>query len=312
MVQVLPGVPTFGSRLAAVLGNAGENIGKGITQRRARNSLDELLNPQQSQATNPGQSPQGQADQQQQQSPINPLETVRAYNLAEQAYGPEGAKLIANSISQKQLQQQKAQDRRQQAIEDANRAAEHKFEEAEQKPKFEAIGANRVAIPEALAASDRVIDAVSGGDLGPSSAANLGQFLSEVGVPSSITNALQSVESKEFNSGMKQLIGHVVTESFRGASTKRQLQLVEQMQAQVGVRKEANLAAAFAGRSELEIKQKEVDLYDQFREDGYSPSQALARTKKPLKEFRDQIGKEYFQILQELKDEMDANALAGK
>src|ERR1700728_1082744 len=102
MVQVLPGVPTFGSRLAAVLGNAAGDIGEGLGKRKDRRALDAELRGLESPVQGQQQPAPGQYEPQPSQagnqpSQIQPVNLASLYSKAERVLGKEGARQLVEA-----------------------------------------------------------------------------------------------------------------------------------------------------------------------------------------------------------------------
>jgi len=102
-VQILPYVPSFLEQLAPHIKQAMSDVSASLEQRKAMKGLNALFNPLQAQAA-PGQEmPEGaQMPQQSALDTTSPLAAVQAFKLAEKALGPAGAKVLVDSLMQKQ------------------------------------------------------------------------------------------------------------------------------------------------------------------------------------------------------------------
>lgn len=294
MVQVLPYVPSFLEKLTPYLQQAGEDINTGIQQRSAMKGLESLINP-------PAQAEPGK---EQPKAPVSPLESlspineVKTFKLAEKAVGPQAAKVLIDNL----MQTQKMKDKENIEIRKEERASERKLQETEQVPFFEKIAKDREVLPSALQSNEQVIDAIIKGDVGPGSLPHLGAIARDLGVPDSLTKLLESTDSKEFNSGIKQLMGRTIKDTFRGTTSAREIEIAEAVQAEIGVKPEANLAAAWAVQSDLMARQEELRLYDELIEQGVSRSKIPAVINKKMMPYRKQLKDEYFEAINQLRE----------
>ncbi len=211
------------------------------------------------------------------------------------------AGLDPHAYSQSLLANQKLQNKAALDIQKEERAGERKLQEAEQLPFIEKIARDRDTLPAAIQSNDQIIDAIIKGDVGPGSMPHLGAIARDLGVPSSITKLLESTDSKEFNSGVKLLMGKTIKDTFRGTTSKREIEIAEQVQAEIGVKPEANLAAAWAVQADLMARQEEIRLYDELLEQGVSRTKIPAVINKQMLPYRKQLKEEYFQAIDELR-----------
>lgn len=299
MVQVLPYVPSFGEKLVPVLAQAGSDVAEGIQTRRARSALDKLLNPQpMPQVSDPlNPSPMAGVAAAPQQQGLQPSKVMQLYSLAEKGYGKEQAKILANSY----VEQQKLAGKEGAEIRKEERSTERKLQETEQVPFFDKVAKDRETLPSAIQANDQVIDAIMNGKVGPTSLANVSRIAQDLGVPKSITNMLESPDSKEFNNGIKGLMGHTIKDTFRGTTTQREINIAEAMQAEIGVKPEANLAAAWAVQSDLMLRQEQLRLYDDLVAQGVPRGKIPAVVNKQIEPYRKQLKEQYFEAIDELR-----------
>lgn len=296
MVQVLPAVPSFGEKLANVLGEAGANVAEGIQQRRARSALDKLLNPQFQQQMQPGM--EGQPSSQPQPSPQNtadqlPIKAMQLYDLAAKAYGPQQANILAKGF----IESQKLGQKEQQTIRAEERALGRKSSEG----FFEKVSSDRAKIPEEQLASDMILDAVKSGDIDPWSKAHLADIARSFGAPDALLTALETPGSKEFKTARKTFIGNTIKDAFRGTTTKIEINLAEDMLSEIGVSKEGNLASAWGLQAGLDIRKERVRLADQLIEQGVAPSKIPIAVDKLMEPYIRQVKDEYFEALKDLR-----------
>lgn len=299
MVQIIPANPTFGTLLAQALGNVGLNLGEGLTKRFENKRIQSFLGnylPGGAAADNssPGTSanlnPSNNTVSQPQSNQITPQ--VLASAAADPALRPY------LPVLQGQYEQQQKQIR---DIQKEERADERTFREAELKPYFERIAKNKESLPDALQSNEQVIDAIQKGKVGPGSSAHLAKIAEDLGVPSSITKLLQSPDSKEFNNGIKRLYGNTIKDTFRGTTTQREIDIAEATEAEIGVSKEANLAAALATQARLLIKQEELRIHDELVEQGTPRAKIPALVEKKLMPYRKRLSKDYFDKVEQLR-----------
>jgi len=180
-------------------------------------------------------------------------------------------------------------------------ADERAIERSGHKKFFETVESNRESIPDQQFSNAMILDAVNKGDVDPWSWGHVADMAKALGFSESLTNMLETPGSKEFKTGLKSFIAGTLRESFRGTTNQREIQLAESMLTQIGVSKEGNLAAAWAIQSGLDIKEEQVRLVDEAKEQGIAPSKIPAYVDKKLKSYREQVGKEYFEAVNSLR-----------
>lgn len=185
----------------------------------------------------------------------------------------------------------------QQGIEKENRAVLNKPAEKylEQMAKY------RESAPQAIEASDLMIDAILNDDVGYMSGPHFKEIAESFGVPSSILKKLETPGSKEFKSGRKELMGKIIRDSFRGTTSMREISLAEEMIAELGVEKDANLASALGTKIGWELKQIEADLSQKYADEGIQASKISSMTSKAMKEIRKQKWDDYYDFLKYLR-----------
>jgi hypothetical protein len=308
MVQVLPAVQTFGEKLAPVIGQFGADIGEGLRRRRAQTEWEKLITPRQPPAQPIQNVPQGQTPQAQMQPQSQPglsplqeilnqpggptLQQTLAISQKAQDAGVD-PKVIDNYLSNLQ----RGNIKEQQQIKAEERAIAKKGNEA----FFEQIGTDRVKLGDEERASDMILDAIKSGEIDPFSQAHIGEIARAFGVPEEITKSLETVGSKEFKTARKTFIGNTIKDAFRGTTTKIEINLAEDMLSELGVTKEANLAAAFAIQAGLKIRRERLRLFDELTEEGVSPSKIPATVDKLMKPYIAQEKDYYFEALKSLR-----------
>jgi hypothetical protein len=228
---------------------------------------------------------------------ISPINAPQVYQDFETAFGTEGAKVAMNSL----LQQQKMEQKEGIEIRKEKRGEERKLAETEQVPYYEQIAADRKSLNDYMQSSEQMIDAIKSGEVDPLSLSNIGHIATDLGVPASITNMLETPGSKEFNNGLKQLMGHTIKDTFRGNTTGNELKIAQSMQAEIGVRQEANLAAALSVKSGLLLRQERLRLHDELLEQGVSRSKIPAIVEKKLESYRKKLHDDYFEAINHLR-----------
>lgn len=300
MVQVLPYVPSFGEKLAATLSEAGTDIAKGIQRRSAQTALQKLLNPQQQTVSQSGmpvdQANQfGHQEQPQQQISADqlPIKAVQLYDLASKAYGPEQANILAKGY----LESQKLNIKEQQNIRAEERALGRKAHEG----FFERVSSDRAKLPEEQLSQDMILDSIKSGDIDPWSKAHLADIARGFGAPEALLAPLENPGSKEFKTARKTFIGNTIKDAFRGTTTKIEINLAEDMLAEIGVSKEGNLASAWGLQAALDIRRERVRLADQLAEQGVPPSKIPPTVDKMMEPYIRETKSEYFDALKELR-----------
>ena len=297
MVQVLPYVPGFGEKLLPVLAQAGSDVSQGVMQRNARTALQKFLTPQGSAHPQQGGSPLQQVNQAAQQSQSNvdflPVQAMKAYNLAKEAYGPQQADILAKAY----IDQQKLGAKEQQQIRSEERGIARKGSEA----FFEKIGTDRLKVQDEQLASDMILDAIKSGDIDPFSQAHIGEIARAFGAPEELTKVLETPGSKEFKTARKTFIGNTIKDAFRGTTTKIEINLAEDMLAELGDSKEGNLASAWGLQASLDIRKERIRLADQLLEQGVSPSKVPSTIDKMMEPYIRETKNEYFDAIRELR-----------
>jgi hypothetical protein len=190
-IQVLPSVPSFGNRLAKVLGEVGEDFSQAIQKKQARTALDKLLNPQeQQQPPADGKTPTmpGTPKPSNSTTPpgLNFAKAGQIYDLAEKAFGKEQADIMAKAF----IEEQKLSRKEHMAI-----TAEERKAERDEKDKLDKLQADIIAGQESAEVSDANLnrmEAVLDSDqvIGP-----LGAYLTELlQVPVSLTSGADTEE----------------------------------------------------------------------------------------------------------------------
>ena len=298
MVQVLPYVPSFGERLIPVLQEAGAQIGEGIQQRNARTALQKILASQQPQGNREGQVGTGQnpTQQGQQSRGINPMEAIQLHDLVAKGYG----KAAADVYTKTALEKQKLEQKEAQQIRKEERALSTKANQE----FFEKHGTERNKLPEEQLALEFIQDAIKSGDIDPWSKAHLAEIAKDFGAPASIVKGLETPGSKEFKTARKTFIANTIKDSFRGTTNQREITLAEDMIAELGVSKEANLASSWALQAGLDIRKQRVQLTDQLLEQGVSPSKIPSAVEKILEPYIRQTKDEYFEAIRTLRKQV--------
>lgn len=95
-VQILPSIPSFGSRLTEALGGALSNVAEGIQKRNQSSKLQALIKQ-----FSPTQNPNADPSQQNGENLVNktPLEFADLANQAEKVLGKEGSRVLVDQFS---------------------------------------------------------------------------------------------------------------------------------------------------------------------------------------------------------------------
>lgn len=304
MVQVLPAVPSFGTQLAQVLTQAGTDVAKGYSKYRARTALDKLLNSEATEQTNqdgvtpskdgaapptPGTPPNPTPS-----SKINPMKYGAIYDAALEAN--DGDSAAATMVVNAKIAQDKeaAKDARAIAAEDRALRAPGL------KTFYEEIESQRQRLPEQEAASQAIVHAINTGQTGVFSSANIGSFLESLGAPEEIRKALETPGSKEFRSASKTFIASDMRDTFKGNTTGREIEIAEQIGAELGVNENANLAASFYRQLKINITKEKIRLVDELTERGVSPSKIPSVVYKMLNPYIEEEKRQYFEAVGEL------------
>lgn len=284
MVQVLPYIPSFGEKLIDKLAEAGTNISQGLMQRNANQALSSMLNKAQTSGENPIQGK-------------SPLQMLQLYKTAETALGKDSAKVLVDQLTNQQTLAAK------EGIE--IRKEDRAIANAGSKDFFERVESDRLKLPEEELASDMILDAIKGGEIDPWSNAHLADIARSFGAPDSLANLLETPGSKEFKTARKTFIGNTIKDAFRGTTTKVEINLAEDMLAEVGVSKEGNLASAWGLQASTAIRKERLRLADELREKGVSASKIPATIDKMMQPYIKEVKSEYFEALKSLKKKND-------
>lgn len=297
-VQVLPHVPGFGESLVNTLIQAGGAIGEGLKARASRNALAEIANRfQKGQSSSTPASPvqQMQAEANQASTPVSlsPLDIAEIGKYAERAYGPEGGKAFTNAL----LQQQKLQEKEAADV----RKEERALGRIGQEDFFKKIENDRVKLPEEELANEMIMDAIKNGDIDPFSSAHIADIAKSFGAPDSLVKILETPGSKEFKTAKKTFISTILRDTFKGTTTKAEINLAEDMIAEVGVSKEGNLASAWGMQVAVDLRKERIRLTDELKEKGVTPSKIPALVDKMMIPYTRELKDEYFEALRSLR-----------
>lgn len=204
---------------------------------------------------------------------------------------------------------QKEQRKEQEKLRDEARAEERKIEAEERQIEqkvytgyLETVENDRLKLPQEELANEMITDAVINGDVDPFSSSHMSEILQQFGAPESLLRAMETPGSKEFKTGLKTFLGSTIKEAFRGTTSTIEIKLVEDMLAQVGATREANLAASWGLQVGTQIKRERLRLTDEAREQGISPGKVPAYVEKKMIPFRSELKDEYFEALKTLKE----------
>lgn len=244
-IQILPAQPTFGSRLLQSLSETGEQFAKSIQQKRAKSALDKILNPQ------PSQPASGQANQPTASAAteISPMAATQVYDLAEKAYGPEAAKVMANSF----IQQQKANQKEQAEIRKEQRA---QYQGLRTKEMEKDIG-RREALRKERADLQHGYNAVLQGDVGGFDINWLADRFGPAGEP------LKTQHGVQLESAMKNLLVDTLQKT-SGRPNQWIEQQIKSATPSIGKRKEANETLFKTALANNEIEERLLDTKDEL------------------------------------------------
>ncbi len=181
-IQILPAIPTFGSRLAEALGQVGTDIAGAVEQRSARRALDKMFNPPQQQDQGTNQQPNQTGH-----PPVSPIQAAEVAKLAERAYGKEGGKAAVNAW----LENQKLGAKEAATIRAEKRAAATKEEE-----KIDKVQSDIVSGFDSAQVSEANLNRMEALKDSPDIISPLGAYLTNMlGLPVSLTS---SADTEEF------------------------------------------------------------------------------------------------------------------
>ncbi len=226
----------------------------------------------------------------------------------EQRLGEQFGKTHGLNAIKAAEQEQQFRENQQFAKEKHKEEREEKLSVAERKPLekkteafFTKLQEDADKIPQLELSIESMLDAVKNGDVNPFSQAHLADIAESLGVSPSLTKIFQTVGSKEFNTARKSFLGSTLKDTFRGATTKQEINLAESLLAEVGVKPAANQAALFLLQSNLFLKQEEQRLAEEAREAGVSNYEIPNYVTKNLKTFQKQLYDEYIEAVRELR-----------
>lgn len=153
---------------------------------------------------------------------------------------------------------------------------------------------------------DAMRQGILSGSVDPFSPAHLGEIAHAFGVPEEITRSWGNMNSKEFGSARKVFLSNLLKGAFRGATTGREIQLADTLLSQVGISKEANLAAEGLMRSGVMMNRERQRLLQEAKELGLSNYKIPDYVDKKADEYGKLLNKQYIEALEELKRRLDA------
>lgn len=295
MVQVLEAVPSFGTGLAQALTQATGSLAQGLMQRSAMSQLQNLLTPQTgAQGTQPGQAPQSplQSIFSQPNGP-NLGQILSVQKITENALGKEGATAAMNYMlnQQKQVGKEAAEIRKE----------ERGLAQSGTEEFFKKVETDRIKLPQEQMSAEMIVDAIKSNEIDPFSQAHIGSIASSLGAPKELMTIFETPGSKEFKTARKTFIGNTIQDAFRGTTSRTEINLAEDMLAELGVSKEGNLASIWGVQSAIDIRRERVRLTDQLKEEGITPSKIPSAVNKMMQPYIKQVKDEYFEALRTLR-----------
>ncbi len=298
MVFVLPAVQQrdFSTELAQTLSKAGTDLGTGFVQGRektkAQEYLDRRLNPPKQGQQLPDGSNQTGGLAQPNVAPIDFKEAPAILDALQKVHGKEGGKVAFEAY----IDQQKEANKERRDIDKFERG----LTEPGIKEFYNKISEERNSLPEKEVASEAIINAIKSGETGVFSSANIGSFLENLGAPPEIRKALETPGSKEFKSASKTFLASNIKDAFRGTTNQREINIAEEIGAELGVNENANLAAAFFQQVKVNISRERIRLVDEAIERGVSPSKVPALVDKQMQPFIKEEKQQYFEAARQL------------
>jgi hypothetical protein len=297
MVQVLPPVPTFGSRLANVLSEAGGHIGEGLRKRSLNQQLQQYFPaaknpPPPSDPNMPNQG--GQLASQPAQggidiNNISPTQALAIAPLIEEVYGKGSSDIFFKQLGTQQKIQAKKQSQENALLAPG---LQNYYKGVERDRERES------ATDLALKAQQ---DAILSGDVDPWSRGHIANLARDFGVPEALLKPLETPGSKEFKTAQKTFLSGALNDTFKGTTTNREISLAEGLLTETGVTREGNLAALWLLQSNQAVKKEKIRLTDQLLEQGVPPSKVPSVVNKQIKSFEKQISDEYFDAINSLR-----------
>lgn len=245
MVQVLPYVPGFGEKLGQAFGGAIGEFGKAYQQKQAQNALEKMEGIG---------AESGQKDN-------SPMSAIQRYNMAVKAYGPDAAKIYANSfIEQQKIASKEAVQNRQRNLERTSKLVEKTAEKN--------IG-KRDQIQKQNTELKRGLQAVETGDVGGFDINYFANLLPpDVGAP------LKNLSGVQLESAMKNLLIEGIQKT-SGRPNQWIEQQIKSASASIGKSVEANTSIIKAQLASNSVEEKLIDVEDdllaQYDEQGLAP-----------------------------------------
>lgn len=164
---------------------------------------------------------------------------------------------------------------------------------------FERIEDKRSELPQIKSALEAEQAQIMSGEIDPWSSGHMANIARYLGMDI-LAPTLETPGSKGFKTAQKSFLTTSLQNAFKGATTSKQINLIEQLLAEPGATKEANLASLWLMQSNMMVDEMEIQLTDSLRSQGVSGYNMPALVSKQLEPYRKQLSDQYTEAVREL------------
>lgn len=145
-----------------------------------------------------------------------------------------------------------------------------------------------------------MFEGIKSGEVDPFSSAHIAEIAQSFGAPESIVKTLKTPGSKAFDSGRKAYLSSILKDTFRGATTGKEIGLAESLISEVGVNRDANYASLFLLQANLNIKKEKLRLAREAQNKGISNYEIPGYVEDNLIPYKNEQYRYYIEAIREL------------
>lgn len=171
---------------------------------------------------------------------------------------------------------------------------------ASAKEYFKDLRDKQRSLPITKSAIEAETQAILRGDIDPLSGGHFATIARQLGAPPALVSVFETPGSKEFRTAQKTFLSNTLNETMRGTTSGKQIELVEGLLAEVGARKEANLASVWLLQTKALLDEKEIQLASQFKKQGIPSYDIPDLVAEQLEPYRQDLSDQYMEAINSL------------
>lgn len=164
---------------------------------------------------------------------------------------------------------------------------------------FTRIEETRDEIPQIKSSLEAEEASIMSGAVDPWSSGHMANMARYMGLDM-LAPTLETPGSKGFKTAQKTFLTTSLQNAFKGATTAKQINLVEQLLAEPGASREANLASLWLMQSNMMVDEMKLQIVDSLKSQGVSGYNIPALASRQLEPYRKQLSEQYTEALKEL------------